>query len=214
MASSSQNGRALAWLAATLVNQDHSEPLQQEGLSLLRAGMKEPTALVAAVSANPKRIGDEAKALEQAVLKRVRSQSEPGWLEGKFGATYYRLYFHSEAEPHCGWRRWIEPVLRRLFVSDQPQQDLIVALRLLDLSLSRIPAHVDQSLALDALCFLLSHAPRQVREEALYVATRHQTLFESIDAEGLAEALKPFEPPPSIAADSALRQARLPEPLG
>ena len=214
MASSSQHGRALAWLAAALVNQDHSEPLQQEGLSLLRAGMKEPTSLIATVSANPKRIGNEAEALEQAVLKRVRSQSEPRWPDRKFGATYNRLYFHADIEPRCGWRRWIDPVLRRLFVCDQPQQDLIVALRILDLSLSRIPTYVDQSLALDALCFLLSHAPGQVREEALYVAVRHQSLLESIDAVLLAEALKPFDPPPSIAVDSALRQARLPEDSG
>lgn len=214
MASSSQHGRALAWLATALVNQDHSEPLQQEGLSLLRAGMKEPTSLIAAVSANPKRIGNEAEALEQAVLKRVRSQSEPRWPDRKFGATYNRLYFHADIEPCCGWRRWIDPVLHRLFACDQPQQDLIVALRILDLSLSRIPTYVDQSLALDALCFLLSHAPGQVREEALYVAVRHRSLLESIDAVLLAEALKRFDPPPSIAVDSALRQARLPEPLG
>lgn len=214
MASSSQHGRALAWLAAALVNQDHSEPLQQEGLSLLRAGMKEPTSLIATVSANPKRIGNEAEALEQAVLKRVRSQSEPRWPDRKFGATYNRLYFHADIEPRCGWRQWIDPVLRRLFVCDQPRHDLLSALRMLDLALHRIPTHVDQPLALDALCFLMGNAPGQVREEALYVAVRHQSLLESIDAAGLAEALKRFDPPPSIAVDSALQQARLPEDSG
>jgi hypothetical protein len=58
---------------------------------------------------------------------------------------------------------------------------------------------MDLWLALDALCLLLGHAPGQVCEEALYVGVRHQSCLESIDAALLAEALKPFEPPPSIA---------------
>lgn len=207
---SKRESLGLLWLAAALINQDQIPVLQDTGRQLLRNGIEYSAGLAAAVAANPDRIQSDRPALERAVLSSVRHRENLPWSGTRYGAIHNFVFFHWKTEPLCGWSRWLQPVLTQLYTGAKQPHDTISALGTVDLALKRIPASVDPRTTLQALCWLIGQARGPVRDEALYVAVHHRSLFDQVDKDMLDEALAPFDLPPTLSIEWSLRQASIP----